>query len=206
MYTNNFSALSPTVWSKYSHKITKDLGNSRADRTTYFCTSERKLPKGFLLCFTSPEAFPVPSPVSSHIPSRSCHFSSNGTLMGVSIFLLHTCEPCPKFSQAWTSQLHTLAKLSALDDIPKMEKCQVLHLGWSNAGHRYRLVNVSGEQLYRNWPGGGGNSSSARASSVPASQECKLHLGYIKHSKASQSQEAILLAIMWHCLEYCMHF
>lgn len=141
MYTSNFSGPSPTVSSKYSYKITKDLGNSRANSTTYFCTSERKLPKGFLLCFSSPEAFPVPSPVSSHIPSRSCHFSPNGTLMGVSIFLLHTCEPCLKFSQAGTSQLCTLAKLSALDDIPKMEKCQVLHLGWSNAGHRYRLVN-----------------------------------------------------------------
>lgn len=64
---------------------------------------------------------------------------------------------------------------------------------------------LAGEQLCRNWPGGAGVSS-AQASSVPASQERKLHLGYIKYSKASQSQEAIFLAMIRRCLEYCMHF
>ena len=41
---------------------------------------------------------------------------------------------------------------------------------------------------------------------MPASQERKLHLGYIKYSKASQSQEAIFLAMIRRCLEYCMRF
>jgi len=90
------------------------LGSSREDPTTYFPTLQRKLSNGFLLSFSSPEDFPVPSPISSHIPSSPCHSLPNGILIGVSIFFLHTCEPCALNSpKPEPPLLPTLATLSA---------------------------------------------------------------------------------------------
>lgn len=126
-----FSGPLPKFCSKYSHEITKDLGSSQEDPTTYFPMLQRKLPNGFLLYFSFPEAFPVPSPISSHIPGSPCHFLPNGILMGVSIFFLQTCDPCtlnsPKPEPPYCLPLQHYQPLqdsgSHWNDITHLEKC-----------------------------------------------------------------------------------
>ncbi|KAK4811154.1 hypothetical protein QYF61_019785 [Mycteria americana] len=90
-------------------------------------------------------------------------------------------------------------------------KCQILHLGQSNAGHKYKL----GEEWL-------GSSPAERDlgvlvdSRLNRSQQCALAakranciLGCIKHSITSQSKEVIIplyLALVWPHLEYCVQF
>ncbi|KAK4811153.1 hypothetical protein QYF61_019784 [Mycteria americana] len=88
---------------------------------------------------------------------------------------------------------------------------KILHLGWSNAGHKYKL----GEEWL-------GSSPAERDlgvlvnSRLNRSQQCALAakranciLGCIKHSITSQSKEVIIplyLALVWPHLEYCVQF
>ncbi|KAK4811169.1 hypothetical protein QYF61_019800 [Mycteria americana] len=90
-------------------------------------------------------------------------------------------------------------------------KCQILHLGQSNARHKYKLEE---EWL--------GSSPAERDlgvlvnSRLNRSQQCALAakranciLGCIKHSITSQSKEVIIplyLALVWPHLEYCVQF
>ncbi|KAK4811167.1 hypothetical protein QYF61_019798 [Mycteria americana] len=90
-------------------------------------------------------------------------------------------------------------------------KCQILHLGWSNIGHKYKL----GEEWL-------GSSPAERDlgvlvdSRLNRSQQCALAakranhiLGCIKHSITSWSKEVIIplyLALVQPHLEYCVQF
>ncbi|KAK4824399.1 LOW QUALITY PROTEIN: hypothetical protein QYF61_014059 [Mycteria americana] len=92
-----------------------------------------------------------------------------------------------------------------------MSKCWIVHLGWSKAGHKYKL----GEE----WP----DSSPAERdlgvlvdSRLNVSQQCALAakranhiLGCIKHSITSRSKEVIILlysALVQLHIDYCVQF
>jgi len=90
-------------------------------------------------------------------------------------------------------------------------KCQILHLGQSNAGHRYKfgeewlenslaekdLVVLDGSRLHRSQP------------HVLAAQRTNHTLGCVRHNTTSRSEEGIVLlcsALVWAHLELCVHF
>jgi len=88
-------------------------------------------------------------------------------------------------------------------------KCQILHLGWSNAGHKYKL----GEEWPENSPAERGlgvlvNSRVNRSQQLAlAAKRANRTLGCIKHSIPSRSKEVIILlysALVWPHLECCV--
>jgi len=64
-------------------------------------------------------------------------------------------------------------------------KCQILHLGQSNAGHKYKL----GEERLESSPAE--RELGVPAGSRPGSQERNGVLGCVQHSTASRSKEGI---------------
>ncbi|PKU27677.1 rna-directed dna polymerase from mobile element jockey-like [Limosa lapponica baueri] len=90
-------------------------------------------------------------------------------------------------------------------------KCLILHLGLSNAIHKYRL----GEEWLKSSPAER-DLGVLVASRLNMSQQCALAakranciLGCIKHSITSWSKEAIIplyLVVVQPHLEYCVHF
>jgi len=90
-------------------------------------------------------------------------------------------------------------------------KCWILHLGWSNAGHKYKL----GEEWLESSPAEKGlgvlvNSRlNMSQQHVLAAKSANHKLGCTKHSITSWSKEEIVLlysAMVWPCLEYCVQF
>ena len=70
-------------------------------------------------------------------------------------------------------------------------KCWILHLGWSNAGHKYELWEEPGRQGF----GGAGRQQAQYEAAVsPGSQEGKLHPG-VRQTQHNQpvSKEVIIL-------------
>ncbi|KAK4829271.1 hypothetical protein QYF61_002663 [Mycteria americana] len=90
-------------------------------------------------------------------------------------------------------------------------KCQILHLGWSNAGQKYKL----GDKWLESSPAEK-DLGMLVDSRVNMSQQCaqaakraKCILGCIKHSITSQSKDVIILlysALVQPHLEYCVQF
>ncbi|KAK4815141.1 hypothetical protein QYF61_017582 [Mycteria americana] len=91
------------------------------------------------------------------------------------------------------------------------KKCQILHLGWSNGEHKYKL----GEEWLESSPAER-DLGVLVGSRLNGSQQCALAaeranriLGCIKHSISSQSAEVIIplyLALVRPHLEYCVQF
>ena len=90
-------------------------------------------------------------------------------------------------------------------------KCWILHLGWSNAGHKYKL----GEEWLESSPAER-DLGVLINSRLNVSQQCALAakranrvLGCIKHSITSRSKEVIIplySALVQPHLEYCVQF
>jgi len=90
-------------------------------------------------------------------------------------------------------------------------KCQILHLGQTNAGHKYKL----GEEWLESSPAESGLGVPADSRLNPSQQRALAAkranriLRCIKHSLTSWSREAIVLlysALVWPHLEYCAQF
>ncbi|KAK4815346.1 LOW QUALITY PROTEIN: hypothetical protein QYF61_000178 [Mycteria americana] len=90
-------------------------------------------------------------------------------------------------------------------------KCRILHLGWSNAGHKYKW----GEEWLESSPAGRGVGvlvdSGLRVSQqhALAARRANRTLGSIKHGITSPSTEVIIplySALVWPHLEYCVQF
>ncbi|KAK4806138.1 hypothetical protein QYF61_001061 [Mycteria americana] len=90
-------------------------------------------------------------------------------------------------------------------------KCQILHQGWSNAEHKYKL----GEEWLESSPAER-DLGVLVDSRLKRSQQCALAakranriLGCIKHSRTSRSKEVMIplcSALVWPHLEYCVQF
>jgi len=87
-------------------------------------------------------------------------------------------------------------------------KCQFLHLGWSNAGHKYKLR----EEWLESSPAEGDlveNMLNMSQQCALAAKRANCILGSIKHSITSQSREMMIplyLVLVQPCLEYCVQF
>ncbi|KAK4826897.1 hypothetical protein QYF61_012085 [Mycteria americana] len=90
-------------------------------------------------------------------------------------------------------------------------KCQILHLGWTNAGHQYKL----GEECLESSPAERdlgvlvGSRLSMSVLCALAAKKAKRILGSIKHSITSWSKEVVFLlysALVWPHLEYRVQF
>ncbi|KAK4831715.1 LOW QUALITY PROTEIN: hypothetical protein QYF61_018767 [Mycteria americana] len=87
-------------------------------------------------------------------------------------------------------------------------KYRILHLRWSNAGHKYKL----GAEWLEGSPAERGLGVLVAAGSIRralAAKRANRTLGCIKHSRTSQPKELIILlysALMWPHLEFCVQF
>ena len=92
----------------------------------------------------------------------------------------------------------------------KKSKSQILHLGWSNAGHKNKLEEwLESSPAERDLGLLGNSRLSVSLQCAPAAKKANCILGCIKHSITSWSKEVIILlysALVWPHLEYCVKF
>ncbi|KAK4806132.1 hypothetical protein QYF61_001055 [Mycteria americana] len=141
-----------------------------------------------------------------------CTRPCGGSWYGAHQHRLHLACDSLEGQDALQRDLDRLEHWAMINDMKlNKSKCQILHQGWSNAGHKHRL----GEEWLESSPAER-DLGVLVDSRLKRSQQCALAakranhiLGCIKHSRTSRSKEVMIplcSALVWPHLEYCVQF